>query len=80
MYLDGSGAIRDLRLNGVFVVGSDPIPVGAKLNFAFRLGIENISLQRIATRSQAQQKIGFNLRKYLPRREYTQDCTLPVWL
>ena len=51
VYLEGSGAIKDLSLNGMFVFDPDPLSEGSKVNFVLRQGTDDIQLQGIVTRS-----------------------------
>ena len=50
-FVEGAGAIRDLSLNGVFVVDSEPLPVGTLVSFSLRLRTDDLSLQGVVTRS-----------------------------
>ncbi len=43
--------IRDLSLEGVFVLDPDPLPVGSELMFTLRAGDQDISLEGIVVRS-----------------------------
>jgi hypothetical protein len=52
VYPEGSGGIRDLSLNGMFVVDPDPLPEGSEVSFALRLGTNDIQLHGIVTRSE----------------------------
>jgi len=51
IYIEGSGAIRDLSMEGVFVLDSDPLPVGTAVVFSLRLGTQDIPLQGIVKHS-----------------------------
>jgi hypothetical protein len=61
VYMEGFGEIRELSLNGVFVVDSDPLPVGERINFAFRFGTVDIPVQGIVRRSISGQGMGIEL-------------------
>lgn len=52
VYLEGFGEVKDLSLNGMFVVDPDPLPEGTKVSFAIRQGTIDIALQGIVTRSE----------------------------
>ena len=52
VYPEGFGEVRDLSLNGMFVLDRDPLPEGTKISFALRLGTDDIRLQGIVTRSE----------------------------
>jgi hypothetical protein len=52
VYPEGSGGIRDLSLSGMYVVDPDPLPEGSGVSFALRLGINDIQLHGIVTRSE----------------------------
>jgi hypothetical protein len=53
VYIEGSAAIKDLSLEGMYVLDPEPLPVGSKIKFALRLGTDDIQLQGIVTRSAA---------------------------
>jgi hypothetical protein len=52
VYPEGSGAIKDLSLNGMYVLDPDPLPDGTKISFSLRQGADDIQLQGIVTRSE----------------------------
>lgn len=58
IYVEGSGAIRDLSMEGVFVLDSEPLPVGATIKFSLRLGTQDVALQGIVQRSVAEEGMG----------------------
>ena len=59
IYIEGSGAIPDLSLNGVFVLDPDPLPVGTHIHLELRLGGHGIPVKGIVQRSVAQEgKLG----------------------
>lgn len=55
VYIEGVGEVKDLSLNGMFVVDPDPLSEGTKVSFALRQGTVDISLQGIVTRSEPEQ-------------------------
>ena len=57
-YVEGSGAIRDLSLDGVFILDPEPLPVGATIKFSLRLGTEDVPLQGIVRRSVDEEGMG----------------------
>lgn len=50
--------IRDLSLEGVFVLDADPLPVGSEIHFTLRAGDQDISLQGIVRRSIDEEGMG----------------------
>ena len=52
LYREGTGEIKDLSLNGMFVVDQDPLPEGTKFSFALRIAPIDIQLQGIVIRSE----------------------------
>jgi len=52
------GAIRDLSLDGVFILDPEPLPVGATIKFSLRLGTEDVPLQGIVRRSVDEEGMG----------------------
>jgi hypothetical protein len=50
-YGDRSAPIRDLSLEGVFVLDPDPLPAGSELTFTLRAGQTDISLEGIVRHS-----------------------------
>src|SRR4051812_21832347 len=53
-----SAHIRDLSLEGVFVVDPDPLPVGSEIVFALQAGEQEISLNGVVRRSVDQDGMG----------------------
>jgi PilZ domain-containing protein len=51
-YPEGTGAVKDLSLNGMFVLDPEPLPNGTKISFSLRHGTDEIRLQGIVTRSE----------------------------
>jgi PilZ domain-containing protein len=58
IYIEGSGAIADLSLNGVFVLDPDPLPVGTHIHLELRLGANGILVKGIVRRSVAEKGMG----------------------
>jgi hypothetical protein len=50
-YGDRSAPIRDLSLEGVFVLDPDPLPAGSEITFTLRAGQTDISLEGIVRHS-----------------------------
>jgi hypothetical protein len=50
-YGDRSAPIRDLSLEGVFVLDPDPLPAGSEISFTLRAGQTDISLEGIVRHS-----------------------------
>lgn len=50
-YGDRSAPIRDLSLEGVFVLDPDPLPAGSELTFTLRSGQTDIALEGIVRHS-----------------------------
>jgi hypothetical protein len=57
-YVEGAGKIRDLSMDGMFLLDSEPLPVDTKLTFSLMLGNESVSLQGIVRRSVAREGMG----------------------
>ena len=57
-YIEGAGAIRDLNLEGVFVLDPEPLPVGTSISFSIRLGNEIVIFHGIVQRSVYQEGMG----------------------
>ena len=58
MYHDRSAAIRDLSLEGVFVLDPDPLPVGSEIAFTLRAGHADIELEGIVRHSEVDVGMG----------------------
>jgi hypothetical protein len=50
-YGDRTAPVRDLSLEGVFVLDPDPLPAGSELTFTLRAGLQDISLEGIVRHS-----------------------------
>ena len=57
-YGDRSAPIRDLTLEGVFVVDPDPLPVGSELAFTLRAGHTDIALEGVVRHSAVDEGMG----------------------
>jgi hypothetical protein len=57
-YVEGAGAIRDLSADGVFILDSEPLPVGTKITFSLILGNETVSFHGNVRRSVAGEGMG----------------------
>ena len=51
IYGDRSAPIRDLSLEGVFVLDPDPLPVGSEITFTLQAGQTDITLEGIVRHS-----------------------------
>ena len=49
-YIEGAGAIRDLSLDGLFVLDTEPLPVGTSINFSLTLANRSVQFQGIVRR------------------------------
>ncbi len=50
VFVEGFATIRDLSLNGVFVIDPEPLDAGTKIKFSLRLGTNDIQLQGVVIR------------------------------
>jgi hypothetical protein len=66
IYVEGSGSIRDLSLTGVFVVDSDPLPVGTTINFELRLHTCSLPVKGIVRRFIPEQGMGIQFVQLSP--------------
>ena len=51
IYGERSAPIRDLSMEGVFVLDPDPLPTGSEISFTLRAGHQDISLEGIVRHS-----------------------------
>lgn len=51
VYGESPVVIRDLSMEGVFVLDPDPLPVGSEIIFTLRAGDQDISMEGIVRRS-----------------------------
>lgn len=49
-YIEGAGAIRDVSLEGLFVLDAEPLPVGSAIRFSLRLGNETVTFSGVVRR------------------------------
>ena len=54
-YAEGSWAIRDSSVDGVFVLARHPFSVGTRIDFSLHFGAQNMPLQGIVRRSVARE-------------------------
>jgi hypothetical protein len=57
-YIEGAGAIRDLSMDGVFILDPEPLDVGTLITFSLRLGNETVAFQGIVRRSVPREGMG----------------------
>ena len=57
-----AAAIRDLSLEGVFVLDSDPLPVGSELAFTLQAGAQEITLEGVVCRTVDQEGMGIQFK------------------
>jgi hypothetical protein len=57
-YIEGAGTIRDLSMDGVFILDSEPLEVGTRITFSLHLGNETVAFQGIVRRSVPQEGMG----------------------
>lgn len=58
IYIEGSGAIKDLSLGGLFASDSDPLPVGTNLFLEMQLGNRRVPAQGVVRRSVPSEGMG----------------------
>jgi PilZ domain len=58
LYHDRSAPIRDLSLEGVFVLDPDPMPAGSEIAFTLRAGHQDIALEGIVRHSEVDVGMG----------------------
>lgn len=58
VYNDRSAPIRDLSLEGVFVLDPDPLPVGSEIAFTLGAGSTDIALEGIVRHSEVDVGMG----------------------
>lgn len=58
LYHDRSAPIRDLSLEGVFVLDPDPLPAGSEIAFTLRAGQTDIELEGIVRHSEVDVGMG----------------------
>jgi hypothetical protein len=57
-YVEGVGAMRDLSMDTVLNLDSEPLPVGTKITFSLMLGNKTVSFQGNVRRSVAGEGMG----------------------
>jgi hypothetical protein len=62
-YIEGAGAIRDLSMEGVFVLDAEPLPVGTSVQFSIRLGNETVMFHGIVQRCEEKQGMGIQFKE-----------------
>jgi hypothetical protein len=65
-YCVTSAALRDLSLEGIFVLDPDPFPVGSEITFTLRAGNQDISLDGVVRHSLDQDGMGIQFTKVSP--------------
>src|SRR6202049_215582 len=60
-YGERSAPIRDLSLEGIFVLDPDPLPAGSEITFTLRAGQTDIALEGIVRRSEVDVGMGIQL-------------------
>jgi len=63
LYDERSAPVRDLSLEGVFVMDPDPLPVGSEIVFTLKAGLQEISLEGIVRHSVDQEGMGIHFTK-----------------
>jgi hypothetical protein len=58
IYIEGTGTIRDLSVNGMFVLDTEPLPVDTTIRLSLRLGDKDVALQGIVRRTVAEEGMG----------------------
>lgn len=61
-----SGLIRDLSLEGVFIIDSDPLPVGSEVAFTLRAGGQDITLEGVVRHTLDGEGMGIQFTKVSP--------------
>jgi hypothetical protein len=57
-YVEGAGATRDMNMDGVFVLGAEPLPVGTRIAFSHYWGNEMAVFEGIVRRTVAEEGMG----------------------
>src|SRR5579871_4971586 len=63
IYDDRSAPVRDVSMEGIFVLDPDPLPVGSEIAFTFRAGHSEILLEGIVRHSVDQHGMGIHFTK-----------------
>jgi hypothetical protein len=73
--------MRDLSMDGVFLLDSEPLPVGTKITFSLMLGNETVSFQGTVRQSVAGEGMGIQFTEMLRevrRRLLSQSASLSL--
>lgn len=62
-FIEGAGAIRDLSMDGIFILDAEPLEVGTLVTFSVRLGNETAAFQGIVRRSVPQEGMGIQFKE-----------------
>jgi hypothetical protein len=65
--VEGFAEIKELSVNGMFVVDRDPLPKGTLIQFALRLGTDDIPLQGAVTRCEPGRGMAIVFRDLTPQ-------------
>jgi hypothetical protein len=65
-YAEGSWAIRDSSMDGVFVLDPEPLPVGTRIDLSLDIGTQNILLRGIVRRSAAMEGMAIQFLEMSP--------------
>jgi PilZ domain-containing protein len=80
-YVEGAAAIGDVSMDGLFLLDSEPLPVGTKFTFSLMLGRETASFQGIVRRSLPGKGMGVQFtetHRELRRRLLSHVASLPL--
>ena len=66
MYGAASTALRDLSLEGVYVLDPDPLPVGSEIIFTLRAGEQDIALEGVVRHSTDGEGMGIQFTRVSP--------------
>jgi hypothetical protein len=65
-YIEGAGLVRDLSMDGVFLLDSEPLPVGTRITFSLVLGKQTVLFHGVVRRSVAEEGMGIQFTE-MPR-------------
>lgn len=60
-YVEGSGGVRDISLNGLFILDEEPLPLGERVKFSLCSGAEQIPLDGVVVRSEPHRGMAIQL-------------------
>jgi hypothetical protein len=66
MYTEGAGAIRDVSMDGIFIVDSEPLSVGTLISFTVPMGNETAMFRGVIRRAVPQEGMGIQFQE-MPR-------------